>query len=541
MRHAPKPRFGAKPSIGAVLLALNLAVLVLPLSGLWALRVYESALIRQTESELIAQAGMAAAMYRQSWRAAGGDTQQLGAPVEERWTRRQGFDSPWLPRFAGLDLAEDMVLPAAPDPDPAPRPADASAIAAGQVVEPALRDAQRVTLAAMRVVDHRGVVVATTGEDDGLSLTAMEEIRRALVGEPVSTLRHRVSRHGTPTPSGLLERSRAMRVFVAQPVLEGDRVAGVVLLSRTPRTLADALYGKRWHLAGLAVLALALTLLLARLGAVVVTRPLRVVMERARRAAAGERGALAPLDGPVVREVAELAESLSRMAGTLESRADYIRDFAAHVSHEFKTPLTTIRGTVELLRDHLDGMSPEERDRFLSNLDAEAGRLARLVGRLLELARADVMTASGGESCDAVAVAAAQAARIGAEMILRTTPISAPLSADSLETVLSNLLDNARRAAGPDGRIVLSLGIEGDRVVLTVADDGPGISPANAARLFTPFFTTERAKGGTGLGLTIVRSILAAHGGTVTLVPCPRGAVFRVEVPLSPTPPRPAP
>lgn len=521
-----------RPTIGTVLMTLNLVVLVLPLSGLWTLRVYESALIRQTESELIAQAGMAAAMYRQSWRAAGGRPEQLGPPVEERWTRRLGYDSPWLPRFAGLDLTEDMVLPAAPDPDWAAQPADPSALAAGKAVEPALRDAQRVTLAAMRVVDHRGVVVATTGEDIDLSLTNMEEISRALAGEPVSTLRHRISRHNRPTPSGLLERSRAMRVFVAQPVLEGDRVAGVVLLSRTPRTLADALYGKRWHLVGLAALTLAATFLLARLGAVAVTRPLRMVMDRARRAADGERGALAPLDGPVVREVAELAESLARMTATLENRADYIRDFAAHVSHEFKTPLTTIRGTVELLRDHLDSMDAEERERFLSNLDCEAGRLSRLVARLLELARADVMTGTQGETCDAVMVAVAQAERVGAETELPDAPLPTAIAADALSSVLANLLDNARRAAGPKGRVALTLATEAGHVVLTVSDDGPGVSAANAARLFTPFFTTERAVGGTGLGLAIVHSLLAAHGGSVALVDTGRrGATFRVVLP----------
>lgn len=521
-----------RPSIGAVLLALNLAALVLPVGGLWILRVYESALIRQTESELIAQAGMIAAVYGQSWRTAGGKAEHLGPPLDERWTRRPGYDSPWLPRFASLDLAEDKVLPAPPDAVAAPRPATAAARAAGALVEPVLRDAQRVTLAAMRVVDHRGVVVATTGEDGGQSLGEMEEISRALAGEPVSTLRHRVSRHAPPTAPGLLERSRAMRVFVAQPVLEGDRVAGVVLLSRTPRTLADALYGKRWHLAFLAVLTLVTAAALTRLGTVAITRPLKTVMERARRAAGGERGAMAPLDGTVVREVAELGQSLSRMADTLERRADYIRDFAAHVSHEFKTPLTTIHGTVELLRDHFDVMAPEERARFLANLDAEAGRLSRLVGRLLELARADVMASGEPGRCDAVPVVAAQAARVGAQTRL---PDMAPvaMTAEALDCVLANLLDNARRHAGPGGRITVTLDTTPDRAVLRVADDGPGVSAANAERIFTPFFTTARSSGGTGLGLAIVRSVLAGHGGSVTLT-AGAGATFEVVVPRPP-------
>src|SRR5258705_13657490 len=82
------------------------------------------------------------------------------------------------------------------------------------------------------------------------------------------------------------------------------------------------------------------------------------------------------------------------MAQTLERRAAYIRDFAAHVSHEFKTPLTAMQGAVEMLREHGDEMSAPERERFLGIIDGDARRLAALVHRLLELARADVMPAA---------------------------------------------------------------------------------------------------------------------------------------------------
>src|SRR5262249_25558655 len=152
-----------------------------------------------------------------------------------------------------------------------------------------------------------------------------------------------------------------LRIFTTLPVFDEGRVVGVVMLSRTPRTLADALYGKRWHLFALAVLLLGSIGGLSALGAFAISRPGRAVPEQAKRTAEGERGAINTPTGPTVREVAELSEAISRMARTLEDRADYIRSFAAHVSHEFKTPLTTIRGTVELLQEHFDTMSQEER------------------------------------------------------------------------------------------------------------------------------------------------------------------------------------
>lgn len=519
-------------SIRTVLLMMNLAALVLPLSGLWVLRLYESALIRQTESELIAQGAVVAAAYRAAWRTAGGKIDQASPPVDPRWTHRPGFDAPWLPRSATLDLAVDPVLPAAPDPEAAAHPPEKAARLAGQSLEPMLREAQRVTLAGMRVVDRSGVVVASTGETIGFSLGAQEEVRRALLGEPVSVVRQRGN---GPAPSSVaFDRGRTLRVFSALPVLEGDRVIGAVLVSRTPRTITEALAGKRRHLAVLAVLLLGSVGALAALGAMAIGNPLRAVTRQAKRVAEGERGAMEPVARPMVHEVAELADALTRMAATLEQRADYIRDFAAHVSHEFKTPLTTIRGTVELLREHLDEMSAEERDRFLANMNAEAERLSRLVRRLLDLARADVMRAAEEGVSRPAAVLARLAERYcGGCLTIAVegaADIAVTMGEEALETILTNMLDNTRQHAGPQAHVTVALRSEGDLVVLTLSDNGPGISTANAERIFAPFFTTARKQGGTGLGLAIVHSLVTAHGGSIAVIPSKAGAAFELRL-----------
>jgi signal transduction histidine kinase len=521
--------------IGTVLVLMNLAVLALPLSGIWALRLYQSALIRQTESELISQGAIVAAVYRSAWRAAGGQPDAL-APIDPRWTRPTSPDRRWAPRFANLDLAADPILPPPPDPASATTPPDLAAQKAGEALDPMLREAQRSTLAAIRVLDRGGVVVASTGEALGLSLAGQDEVRRALLCEPVSVLRER----GTAPPASALaavDAGSQLRVFTATPVIDADRVVGVVLLSRTPRTLADTLYGKRWHLAALALLLLGSVGCLAALGAFAISRPLRAVTDQAKRTAEGERGAISPVVGPTVREVAELSQALGRMARTLEDRADYIRSFAAHVSHEFKTPLTTIRGTVELLREHLDTMSAQDRARFLGNLESEADRLTRLVSRLLDLARADVMQgAEHGRTCASTLVArVAERYRDDGVAIDATAAdgIVIGMGEEALELVLINLIENACQHAGPHTRIAVSLRRESEFAALTVSDDGPGVSPANAARIFTPFFTTARKEGGTGLGLSIVQALVRVHGGTVALVPCARGARFEVRLPMA--------
>ena len=102
---------------------------------------------------------------------------------------------------------------------------------------------------------------------------------------------------------------------------------------------------------------------------------------------------------------------------------------------------------------------------------------------------------------------------------------------DILETVLVNLLDNSRQNGA--SRVAITLSRTADGWSLIVADDGKGITPANTEKIFTPFFTTRRDDGGTGLGLGIVRSLLRAYGGEISLDSTARGASFRITVPAA--------
>jgi signal transduction histidine kinase len=334
----------------------------------------------------------------------------------------------------------------------------------------------------------------------------------------------------------MINRVAAVRVHVAVPVTEGDRVLGAVLMVRTPRTLAQALWGKRWHLAALAALLLLAGGALAVFTALTVSRPVRGAVEQARRVASGERDAVKPLPHRYTREVAELSASLATMAQTLERRADYIRDFAAEIGHEFKTPLSSMRGTIELLREDLAAMAPEDRGRFLDNLAGDVARLERLTRRLLDLARADALRPSGAERADLHAVIMPlleryRAAGLRISVDAPAEAVTARADADSIAAVVTNLLDNVRQHAGPDASARVVWRAQGGNVVLGIADDGPGISDANRGRIFDRFFTTARDGGGTGLGLPIVKSRLAAFGGTIRLVPGKRGTSFETTLP----------
>jgi hypothetical protein len=187
-----------------------------------------------------------------------------------------------------------------------------------------LHEAQRLTLAAIRVVDSRGIVVATTGSELAPSLAGQHEVGAALAGGAVSTLRQRVWRGEGPALESI-SRGSDLRVFVALPAIEAGHVLGAVVLSRTPRSIEQALYGKRYHLIGMGVVLLGGGAFLAWFTALTVSAPVRAVMLQARRVAAGERGAVAPIPRPMTREIADLSTSLVSMVETLKAGRLYPR------------------------------------------------------------------------------------------------------------------------------------------------------------------------------------------------------------------------
>jgi two-component system, OmpR family, sensor kinase len=273
--------------------------------------------------------------------------------------------------------------------------------------------------------------------------------------------------------------------------------------------------------------ALVLTLVIAAVLSRTITRPIESLILRAREIARGGRAAIVAPDHQGTRELAILSQSLLDLAGRLVDRTEYVRSFAAHVSHELKSPLTAIRGSAELLRD--GGMTDEERNRFLDHLIAESERMAALLDRLRELARTEV---TPGENASPLQPAIGQLQRRFPALEVRAEgalEIATPLSTEAWLIVLTHLAQNAGQHGAR--RLGVSAAAEADCVTVDVADDGTGISPGNRDRVFEPFFTTRRETGGTGVGLEIARRILEAHGGTIRLGSGSVGASFEITVP----------
>lgn len=294
-------------------------------------------------------------------------------------------------------------------------------------------------------------------------------------------------------------------------------------------------------------------------------RPLRRVEEAAHEIAEGNLTRRVP-PAPPNTEVGSLSDSLNRMLGQIQhafastaaseqqARAseERMRRFVADASHELRTPLTSIKGFAEL---YSQGGVPDVTD-AMRRIDDEAGRMNLLVEDLLMLARLDAARPVDSAPVDLLGLAAdaVQSARVAApdrEIRLDVVPGDRPPvvlgDGPRLVQVLRNLIGNAVNHTPPDASITVGVAVDdgpagspgAGEAVLTVADTGPGISAEDAEHVFERFYRGDSSRhrgsgGGSGLGLSIVAALVAAHGGRVGVDTSPgAGATFWVRLPLA--------
>lgn len=334
---------------------------------------------------------------------------------------------------------------------------------------------------------------------------------------------------------------------------------GVVLVSAAP--LADV-QGTVRQLVTVQVVAFALALLvLVVIGRNLLRRGLRPLSDMATTAHGitshdlTDSAARLPLraergdGGPEVEELRTAFNTmLEHIDDSLAVRAEAeqrLRRFVADASHELRTPLMSVRGYADLFQ-YAAANVPEERDKHLARLRAEAARMGVLLDDLLLLARldaADVETPIRLQDADLVELVgqAADAFRAGHRdhpltVSVPESPVRLRVDPVRVRQVLDNLLTNAAVHTPAGTQVSVSLSVAAGMASVQIADAGPGIPEDDRARVFDRFYRVDKARtrdrGGSGLGLAVARSLAKAHGGTVELTSEPGATVFTVTIPL---------
>ncbi|UVS81272.1 cell wall metabolism sensor histidine kinase WalK [Actinokineospora sp. UTMC 2448] len=323
--------------------------------------------------------------------------------------------------------------------------------------------------------------------------------------------------------------------WLVRAVPSGENTLVVAMRTDT----SDALHGRATGVA--AVSALSALLGVAVLAPFVVRRALRPLDDLVDTASAIGGGTDKPVSGGT--EVARLARALdatsARIDAALRDRDeanDRLRRFVADASHELRTPVAAIRGYAELFRRGA-AERPDDLAKVLARIEAEAARMGRLVDDLLLLARLDELRPLATRTVDLSTVCADAVAAVRLvhpdrvwELDRKPTPVRG--DPDRLRQIVDNLLGNVARHTPPGTPARVTVTGDGPEAVLTVRDHGPGLDPADQARVFERF---HGRGAGTGLGLAIVAAIARAHGGSVSADNPPGGgAQFTVRIPAEP-------
>jgi signal transduction histidine kinase len=366
----------------------------------------------------------------------------------------------------------------------------------------------------VQVVDRRGRIVARSGDLGSRALP--------LDGVAATALRGRRARLG----DGVLG-TEPLRVYAAPLGEPGDGAAagGAVIVAGTTADIRATLRTTRTFVVVGGIVA---ALIAAGLATLLVRRALRPLTRLSAEARDIERtgDASRRLSPPATGdEVAALGGTLNAMLGSLERAREAERRFVGDASHELRTPLTALRGNVAYALRH----GPD--DAVLADIDDGVRGLGRLLDDLLALAREDAANPAGVEIVDLVALAREAAA---ADPLDRTTiagddgAVLVRGEREALARAVGNLVQNARRHGPAGGEIRVTIEAEDGRALLTVADEGAGLAPEDAAHAFERFWRAPGPRGpGSGLGLPIVRAIAERHAGEVRV----DGPRFTLDLP----------
>ncbi|WP_341206628.1 HAMP domain-containing sensor histidine kinase [uncultured Psychrosphaera sp.] len=518
-----------------ILLIINLIILALPITGIALFNLYDSNLVRETENELITQGVIISNVFKRSLIEQNPDVDfnNYGVAQEEKyWIKEDPSLGKWRPLPASLDLFSDEVLEQAPPPIPVDIKPDKLALDLGPRFDDLLQETQLTTLSGIRILDYNGIIIASTGWTKLLALTNQNDVKQALKGVTTKVIRRKSPQEDSFFSP--ISRSSNIRVHVTHPIVINKRVIGAVHILRTPPNTFQHLYQNRKMYLSFLVLVMLGILAITIFSAYTIAMPIRALVTQAKNATDGRWLKLTPLKSPITAEFELLSNTIVQMSNKQMDRAEHIKKFASYVSHEFKTPITSINGAVDILSDHHGELSKKESCRFYQIISDNCSRMNLLMAQLTELAKADNMKVSSKKN-DLITILSKQIKHYESTFSaihfdVDGNEFSIHMDDELITSVFVNLFENVIQHGGDE--ITIKLIKLKNNIVLSFSDNGKGITEQNAKRIFEPFFTTAKQSGGTGLGLAILKTLLKAHGGDIQLEPSTTGCHFRITFPL---------
>ncbi|MDA8441105.1 MAG: ATP-binding protein [Peptococcaceae bacterium] len=336
---------------------------------------------------------------------------------------------------------------------------------------------------------------------------------------------------------------------VGYPVKDKGQIIGAIFLDAPLKGFQASLFTFRLLILYAALFSLLMSAIVAYILAKSISRPILEMNKSAKALARGKdlnlvnyhgNDEIASLVAMFNRSVREVQNTRAQQHKLEEQR----REFVANVSHEFRAPVTSLQGFLELMQD---GIIPEaERPKYFALMLNDTARLNRLVNDLLDMARLQAEQVKlKPEALNPIKLAetlllklSPQATEHGVSLVkdFPTSVTFVVADKDRLEQILLNLLDNALRYTPAGGNIVLKIQPDHTSTCFEIQDSGPGIPAADLPHVFERFYKVDKArtpdKGGTGLGLAIVKDLVEAHGGQIEVVSEPgQGAKFTFCIP----------
>lgn len=354
---------------------------------------------------------------------------------------------------------------------------------------------------------------------------------------------HERAKLGEVVPSDFTVNKTRLRAYVAPIKIKSGEVIGYIELAQSLRQVDNTLR----DLATLIIVSIAAGLVVAAVGGWFIAGNIlgpidRVTLTAQKITRARDLGRRIEVPA-TADEVGRLAMTFNEMLARIEELFRAQQRFVADVSHELRSPLTAVRGNLDLLKRGA-AEDAAERSQMIEAMDSETARMSRLVGDLLLLARQDsgVPIAKQTIELDTMMLEVYRHAQLTAKGV--TLALGAEDQAiivgdrDRLKQVLLNLVDNAIKYTPQGGKVTVSLAKEDAWVKIAVHDTGIGIAAENIPNLFDRFYRVDKPRsrdaGGTGLGLAIAKSVVEAHNGKITVESqLGKGSTFTVWLPLA--------